>query len=153
MNALFEVRGEISVSDVPDVRRFVDKFHRKLVTDADKRSRVAVATHELLENAIKFSADGSAWLRIEIIDGALCITTRNRARHADLDVLTNIARELSSAPDAMTFYLDLMQRSPADVRGGLGLGRVAAEGEMTIGLALDGDVVEVRATADFGPGC
>ena len=49
----FELTGNLTVADVPDVRRFVEKFHGR-TSNADDVSRVAMATHELLENAVKF---------------------------------------------------------------------------------------------------
>jgi hypothetical protein len=104
-----------------------------------------MATHELLENAVKFSTDGNASLRVEVVDGEqIRITTRNSARTADREGLRALAEQLAAAPDAMGFYLQRMQEAPTE-RGGLGIGRVAAEGEMTIGVSVDGDVVEVRA--------
>jgi hypothetical protein len=143
----FELVGTIGVEDVTDVRRFVDKLHRRFVHNIDDASRLVMATHELLENAVKFSADGTATLRIEIVDGAeLCITTTNRARTADVETLITIAAELDAAPDAMAFYVELMSRDPRG-QGGLGLGRVAAEGEMRVRLELRQDLVEVSAKA------
>ncbi len=144
----FELTGKLTVADVPDVRRFVEKFHGR-VSNADDVSRVAMATHELLENAVKFSTDGSASLRIDVGGSQVTITTRNRARPADLDELRELARQLASTIDPMLFYLDRMRQSPTRV-GGLGLGRVAAEGEMKIELVLDGDMVQVKAAATLG---
>jgi hypothetical protein len=135
----------MALEDVPAVRRFVEKLHRRLVTSSDDVARVAMATHELLENAVKFSTDGNATLKIEVVDGEqIRITTRNAARTADREGLRVLTEQLAAAPDPMVFYLQRMQEAPAE-RGGLGIGRVAAEGEMTIGVTVDGDVVEVRA--------
>jgi hypothetical protein len=144
----FELSGALSVEDVPEVRRFVEKLHRR-VSNPDDVSRVAMATHELLENAVKFSTDGSTTLRVEIGGSVVTIMTRNRARPHDLVELGQIARDLTEALDPMLFYLDQMRRAPQRA-GGLGLGRVAAEGEMKIELVLDGDVVQVRAEATIG---
>jgi hypothetical protein len=147
MTATFELTCSVTLEEVPAIRRLVEKVHRRFVPSSDDMSRVAMATHELLENAIKFSIDGSAMIRIEVpADGEILITTRNRASVDDLAGLRKIAAELDASPDPMLFYIGLMQRAP-DARGGLGIGRVAAEGEMQIGFALDGDIVEVKARA------
>jgi len=145
----FELNGNLTVDDVPEVRRFVEKLHRRN-SSAEDISRVAMATHELLENAVKFSTDGTASLRIEVGASQVTITTRNRARPNDLEELSELARDLTSALDPMLFYLEQMRRSPKR-SGGLGLGRVAAEAEMKIELILDGDIVQIRAEAKLGP--
>jgi hypothetical protein len=144
----FQLSGNLTVADVPDVRRFVEKMHSR-VSNAEDVSRVAMATHELLENAVKFSTDGAASLRIDVGGSQVTITTRNRARSTDLDELRQLASELSTAVDPMLFYLEQMRRSPDRV-GGLGLGRVAAEGEMRLELVLDGDIVQIKAEATLG---
>ena len=146
MTNRFEIYTQIAIEDVGDVRRFVEKLHRRVLADEDTCSRVALVAHELLENAVKFSSDGTALLRVEVEAGALCITTRNRARPGDIDALERATRELDSASDPMIHYVELMQRSPQH-RGGLGLGRIAAEGEMVIAFRIDGDLVEVNAKA------
>src|SRR5262249_11357947 len=58
-----ELEGTIALDDVSHVRRFVETLHRRVAMTDDDASRLAMVTHELLENAIKFSADGGASLR------------------------------------------------------------------------------------------
>ena len=48
--------------------------------------------------------------------------------------------------DPMTFYLQQMSRAPQET-GGLGLGRIAAEGDMSLSFVLEGEMVEVVATS------
>jgi hypothetical protein len=141
----FQMLGEMTVSDVPHIRRLVERMQARVVRDAEDVSRVAMTTHELLENAIKFSTDGTASLRIEVEGGDVCITTRNRAVAADVVALQAIAAQLeTSAEDPLAFYLTCMRVSPA-APGGLGFGRVACEGRMQIGVQIEGEWVEVRA--------
>jgi anti-sigma regulatory factor (Ser/Thr protein kinase) len=144
-----ELQGALTLDDVPHVRRFVERIHRGVVHNDEAISRLAMATHELLENAVKFSVDGGATLRIDIDDDSrVCITTRNRAAPEDLADLRAIASQLEDAPNPMVVYLSLMRRAPTS-RGGLGLGRVAAEADMQIGLELDGDVVQIQARTEL----
>jgi hypothetical protein len=147
-NEHFELSGSIGVDDVPEVRRFVEKLHRR-VSNPDDVSRVAMATHELLENAVKFAVDNSTSLRVDVGGSMVTITTRNRARPQDLEELRQISRELADAIDPMLYYLEQMRRAPTRI-GGLGLGRVAAEAEMRIDVVLDGDIVQIRAEARLG---
>ncbi len=143
----FQLTGPLEVSDVPHVRKFVERVHRHRVADPDDISRVAMTAHELLENAIKFSADGAAALSIEVVDKTISIRTRNRARTEDLSDLRRIADELVGA-EPMAFYLAQMSRAPQQ-RGGLGLGRIAAEGDMALSFVLDGETVEITATSQI----
>jgi hypothetical protein len=149
MTDRFVLDGNLTVEDVPEVRRFVEKLQSRRESEDDV-SRVAMATHELLENAIKFSSDGSTSLCVEVGGSKITITTRNRAKPADVAELQQIAKDLASTLDPMLYYLEQMRRTPMKA-GGLGLGRVAAEGEMQIELVLDGDTVQVRAEAMLTP--
>lgn len=142
----FEIDGTLTSKDVPLVRRFVEGLHRKISADA---SLLAMATHELLENAVKFSVDGSAFLRLEIVDSTATVTTRNRASPDNVEVLTKIKEAMMSGDfDPMLYYLE--QMGHRDRIGGLGLGRVAAEAEMKIEMSvLEDNTVEIKAAATF----
>lgn len=146
----FELDGAMTREQIPDVRKFVERMHRKLLRDdGDLISRISMATHELFENAVKFSTDGVATLSVDVSrDEAplrVCITTVNRAGAQNLADLARMREALEQATDMMTFYVELMRNSDPAVRGGLGLGRVAAEAEMKLELDLNADVVTVRA--------
>ena len=143
---VLELDCTIALEDVADVRRLVERIQRRLGTSESDAARIAMAAHELLENAIKFSVDGTARLRIEVTDTAqVRIHTRNRATADHREGLAALAVELAAATDPMTFYVSLRARAPT-ARGGLGLGRVAAEGDMSIGFVFHDDVVEVNAS-------
>jgi anti-sigma regulatory factor (Ser/Thr protein kinase) len=149
-NNRFELDGPMDVHDVAHVRRLVERLCRRQLATEDGVSRLAMATHELLENAVKFSVDGEASLRVEVKPNAeVSIVTRNRASKADLADLSRLAKDLHAAADPMKFYLELMRRTPSQVRGGLGIGRVAAEAELRIELDVEGDIVQVRAEGNF----
>ena len=139
----FELNGQLGVDDVTSVRRLVEKLQRRF--SVDHAERVAMAAHELLENAIKFSADGAASIRIDLTDSNVTIKTRNRARPENLDSLKSISSRLDGV-DPLEFYVSCMKASPKSP-GGLGIGRVAYEAEMQIGMTFDNDMVEVRAVA------
>ncbi len=48
-----ELRFSPSPELIPVVRRFVSAFYERLLSQADAASRLALATHELLENTCK----------------------------------------------------------------------------------------------------
>ncbi len=146
---LFEIDCTIALEDVSEIRRLVERIHLRVGSTRTDAARFAMATHELLENAIKFSIDGTARLRIEVTEtGEVRIQTRNRATAVHREDLATLAAELAAAADPMTFYVGLMARAPTS-RGGLGLGRIAAEGDMAIGFVFHDDVVEVHASSPF----
>lgn len=144
---VFELDCTIAVEDVAEVRRLVERIQLRRGADETDAARIAMAAHELLENAIKFSIDGTARIRVEVSDSSeVTILTRNRASAGDREELAVLAAELASAVDPMAFYVSLMGRAPTK-RGGLGLGRIAAEGDMAIGFVFHDDVVEVHASS------
>ena len=145
---VFELDTTIHLEDVKEVRHLVERIHLRLGSSAGDAARIAMATHELLENAIKYSLDGTARLRIDVSDAAIVtISTRNRATPDHRAELAQLAAELAASHDAMAFYVGLMTRAP-EKQGGLGIGRIAAEGDMAIGFDFsNGDVVEVRASS------
>src|SRR6478609_7914316 len=81
----FEKRPEL----VSIVRRFVTDFYDRTLGDPDAISRLALATHELLENAVKYSRDGRAKVRIEVSGQGgrvkVRIRTKNRGRPEDAE--------------------------------------------------------------------
>src|SRR5947209_8429255 len=64
--AYFELNFRPNVALVSVVRRFVNEFYQRFLSDPDATSRLALATHELLENAVKYSKDGETTIRIEL---------------------------------------------------------------------------------------
>jgi anti-sigma regulatory factor (Ser/Thr protein kinase) len=73
----FEKRPEL----VSIVRRFVSDFYDRTLADPEATSRVALATHELLENAVKYSRDGRAKVRIEVSGRGEKVRVRIRTRN------------------------------------------------------------------------
>jgi anti-sigma regulatory factor (Ser/Thr protein kinase) len=148
--ACFELSFRPSIELVSLVRRFVEAFYAQILADADLASRVALATHELLENAVKYACDGETRIRMEIRTPAahpqIQIVTRNRALTEHARAVAVRLDEMNTLGDPFGYYQALMKRT-SKLRGGLGLARIAAEAEMQITCAVDGDHVEVRATA------
>lgn len=141
----FELDGAFTVEQVSAVRRLLERLHRT-GANHEMLSRVSIAAHELFENAVKFSSDGFASIRVDVVaPHRVLIMTRNRASEEHLVALRAMAARLQQGSrDMMGVYLDLMQQAPR-ARGGLGIGRVAAEAEMAVDIELDGDLVVVRA--------
>jgi hypothetical protein len=143
-----------SLELVSVVRRFVGAFYERVLTDRELASRVALAAHELLENAVKYSVDGETSIRMDVADnGNIVIRTRNRAHAEHARVLQARLDALKASRDPDAFYQSLFRSSVAipDQRGGLGLGRVASEAEMDLSMSMDTvGIVELVARTRVG---
>ena len=133
---------------VSTVRRFTGEFYRRVLVDQELASRLALATHELLENAVAYSHDDETAIRIEIEGDLLSVRTWNRAKPERIAAIkANIDRVMSAAdPDA--YYQEAMSVAAKRNDGsGLGLARVRNEAEMKLSYEIDNDRACIRAVA------
>jgi hypothetical protein len=131
------------------VRVFVADFYSRIASDPDVAHRLALATHELLDNAAKYSADGetSFAIQFDAHTSAILVRAENRARDSEITKLRRVFQEMSTAPSADAFYTDSMRRTAKrkSGSGGLGLPRIWAESEMDLKLSVDGPRVTIVA--------
>lgn len=141
----FEKKPEL----VSIVRRFVSDFYDRTLADPETTSRVALATHELLENAVKYSRDGRAKVRIEVSGQGgkvrVRIKTKNRANLEDFQHIQRVIDEMASM-DPDLYYLSLMRRNASRSDGsGLGLARIHAEAAMAMSVRCRNGTITVSA--------
>ena len=151
----FEPRAE----QIASLRGAVSALCKPYLADADELSRVLLAAHELLENIVKYSAGGSAEFQFAIepvADGLrVRLTTKNRAQPERLADVRRRLDALDAAPDPIAHY-DALIRACAGRRdgSGLGLARIPAESELSLGYAIDQDTLiltAVGAATESGP--
>jgi hypothetical protein len=139
---------------VSTVRRFTEEFYRRVLANQDLSQRLALATHELLENAVAYSSDAETSIQIEIENNVLTICTWNRAAPDHIADIRTLLEQISSASDPKEFYQGLMNKSLEREDGsGLGLARVRSEAEMQLSHEVDtNDRVCIRATTTLAGG-
>jgi two-component sensor histidine kinase len=154
---LFELRFQPTVALVSTVRRFVSDFYRELLLDDDFSNKLAMATHEMLENACHYSIDRRSELVISLHrDGpeyVVTIRTKNRATDERLVKVRGALDEVVSAEDASALYNQLVRRAAKrqDGGSGLGLGRIRAEADLDLSYAIEGDTIVVTAEGRLQP--
>jgi len=142
----------ISPAIVSPTRRLLESKLAPVLDDDDAVFRVAMAAHELLENAAKYAADGKARLEVEVSprddDALVRVVVTNTASRENIDNLGACFAEMNAESDAMAHYFALMRRNAKNGSiSRLGLARVRAEGEMDIAVDINGDTVKVVASA------
>jgi len=153
-NASFELRFAPNVALVATVRRFVTDFYGKVVRDDDVTDRLAVAAHELLDNAVRYSSDSQTVIGIHVnreeANLEVTIRTTNRASAAQLDAARRALDEVISASDASAVYAAQVRRAAKRTDGsGLGLGRVRAEMDLSLSYEIRDDSVTILARGRF----
>ncbi len=144
----FEFRPDVDL--ITSARAFVSAFFARVVDDPDAVSRIALASHELLENVFKYSVDGRSTFTIEVgADGdsyTLRIRVKNRATPERAREALRVIREIGELGDPLDMYQTFVRRCARERDGsGLGLARIVAEAEMRVYGEVDGDEVTIVA--------
>lgn len=148
----FHVSFRPNVKLISTVRRFTEEFYDRVLDDHEISEKVALATHELLENAVAYACDGETGVRVELTDDQLIVKTWNRATPEKLETLKAVIDEMNRATDPDDYYQILMNKTAYRTDGsGLGLARIRAEAEMAITYVVETDRVCIQAQATVKP--
>ncbi|MDB4993044.1 MAG: uncharacterized protein JWM74_476 [Myxococcaceae bacterium] len=150
-----EVDFTPSSTQISAVRNFVDELWKPVCADADVRARLGLSTHEMLDNAVRYSLDGRVLLRIDAVGSGAGykVVLQTSAPASEVDA-AKLARALEipsspslASPDAR--YAHEMARIDTTNSGfALRAARIAAEGQMDLRCAYDGKTLEVTATLE-----
>jgi hypothetical protein len=146
--AYFELRFRPCIELVSTVRRFVSDFYATVLKDADLASRLALATHELLENSVKYSTSPETTLRVEVMraTGVATVTSWNETDPAHIATITRLFAEMAETNSPTEYYESLLRGDRQAVSSsGLGLARVGAEALMGLGYEVSGSQVCIQA--------
>lgn len=144
--ACFHVSFLPNIKLVGTVRKFVGEFYLRVLSDRKMASRLTLATHELVENAIAYADNGETEVRIEAVEEGLKIRTWNRATPEQQAAVEALVDAMNAAEDPDDFYQLLLIRTARQPTGsGLGLARVRAEADMNISLSISDDRICIEA--------
>jgi hypothetical protein len=134
--------GGISV-----IRRFLAAYFQSALGDPGACERVALAAHELLENAVKYAQtpDERIVVRTWLESGHIVVRVSNRAQRDQIRVLrSEIATVMTGDP--LETYLAQMTREVEDEgTSQLGLARIRYEAVASLSMSQDLDAVAVEA--------
>jgi hypothetical protein len=150
----FHLSFRPNIKLVSTVRRFTADFYRRVLANQELSDRLALATHELLENAVAYSVDNETAIRIEIDEGErIVIKTWNRTTYERAAAVRSAIEELNDAPDPDKYYQETMLKMAKRTDGsGLGLARIRAEADMSLRCEVDKDRVCIHASAQIHGG-
>jgi hypothetical protein len=137
---------------VNPVRKFLHALFIEQLHDPELASQAMLAVHELLENAIQYSTDGNAMVRVVVGEqGEIEISVENQGLIEHAPALFAQVAAANEADDPMDFMMKKMEASIHDGgrKVGLGLARIRTESR----LELDCDVTDeglIRITASRG---
>lgn len=143
------LRFEPQAEQIAHLRNLISELCANHIASADELSRLLLATHELLENIVKYTASGAAEFHFELTPSAeglrALVRTSNSAApdrredaRARLDALARTA-------DPASFYDQMIRDSARRDGSGLGLARILAESEMELRYVIERDVLTISA--------
>jgi hypothetical protein len=142
------------LEQVSTVRRFLEDYYQPLLNDPDLLCRMAIAIHELLENASKYSARGASRLQVSVTQNGrgkeLSVKVSNIPAPEHIgDLRATVAGVTSPVDAAEAYQLHMVAAALRGEGSGLGLARIRAEADMILALTIDATHACVEAVAKF----
>lgn len=132
---------------VDEIRRFVESFCACACPGQSREAQIALAVHELMQNAIPQAGgeDVDLTLQVDPTADRIEVAVSNPCSDEQFGELQTRVERLNSEPDALRSYLRAMSEAPAATRGGLGLARIRFEGQLELSVIREGRRVTVLA--------
>lgn len=145
-DAVLFLRMQPSWGVVDDIRHFVETFCASACPEAEREEQLALAVHELVQNAIANAATPDVELRLEVDRATerVCVSVSNHARADQIEVLRDRLGQTQSHANPLDGYVAAMRADP-ESRGGIGLARIRFEAALDLALDVDGERVTIRA--------
>jgi hypothetical protein len=137
---------------VDDIRRFVESFCAAACPGAEREEQLALAAHELVQNAISYATKPGVDLRLAVDRDSrrVSIAVSNAVAPDQAKLLRERIAAMAAVSDPLTGYLAAMRENP-DGRGGIGLHRVRFEAALELAVTHDEDRVTVLAQGPLAP--
>jgi anti-sigma regulatory factor (Ser/Thr protein kinase) len=132
---------------VDEIRRFVESFCACACPGESREAQVALAVHELMQNAIPQANGEDVDLTLQVDPAAdrIEVAVTNPCSDAAFDELQGRVSHINAEPDALRSYLRAMEEAPSSSRGGLGLARIRFEAQLELAVIREGRRVTVLA--------
>lgn len=132
----------------------ISELCRPLLADDDAAARLRLTAHELLENVVKYSAEGGCQFRFQLFrakSGALhaLVETSNVPSAAHRPDAEQRLAALTAAQDPLEHYDSIIADSARQPAGsGLGLARIHAETEYRLSHHFEADALVIAASGE-----
>lgn len=143
-----EVGPAADMSLATRIREFLSNTYGPLIRDTRAESVITLAAHELVENIIKYGANGPRSISVQLDSRKreVHLVTQNQATPTQITKLRSKLDRIcqSTAPEAL--YDEFIAESADSDESGLGLIRIRAEADMDLSYKVDGSTVRIQAT-------
>jgi anti-sigma regulatory factor (Ser/Thr protein kinase) len=138
---------------IDELRRFTESFCACACPGQDREAQVALAVHELMQNAIPHAGGEEVELVLEVSRerDVVAIRVSNPCSDEAYAALVDKVEGMNREPDALAHYVRAMRESPTHSRGGLGLARVRFEAQLEISVRREARRVIVEACGPLRP--
>jgi hypothetical protein len=145
--AVLFLRMRPSWGEVDEIRHFVEGFCAAACPEAAREEQLALATHELVQNAIANAVSADIELRLELDrrSGKVHVSVSNDAHAEQIAVLRRRLDQARAHEDPLQGYLAAMKEEPHS-RGGIGLARIRFEAALELDLEVMGERITMHAT-------